>query len=187
MLTTITTNNDGAFTLTNLPDGIFTLTVNANGFQSRQLPLSIRGGNAELETIRLSIHSRREAVTVTAQRGAVEAVEQSAQIVSIKDGDALRARPLATIGKALEGAQNRVLPRGATINGVRITEDNSRAPLYLKTAGYATANLRSSVRLTERLQLNFALMNLLDKNYRTHGSGLDAPGRNVWLALVWRF
>ncbi len=137
MLTTITTNNDGAVTLTNLPDGIFTLTVNANGFQSRQLPLSIRGGNAELETIRLSIHSRREAVTVTAQRGAVEAVEQSAQIVSIKDGDALRARPLATIGNALEGAPG-ILVQQSTYGQV--------SPFMRGLTGYQVLNLVDGVR-----------------------------------------
>ncbi len=77
-LTTISTNNDGEFTLTNLPDGVFTLTVNANGFQSRQLPLSIRGGKYDHATVQLSINAMRETVTVTTQRGAVEAVEQSA-------------------------------------------------------------------------------------------------------------
>ncbi len=94
---------------------------------------------------------------------------------------------LQATGETLLQIQNRVLPLGATINGVRVTDDNSRAPLYLKTTGYATLNLRGSLRLSENVNLNFALMNLLDKNYRTHGSGVDAPGRNIWLALNWHF
>ncbi len=83
--------------------------------------------------------------------------------------------------------QNRLLPLGATINGVKITDDNSRAPLYVKTAGYAVIHLRGSLRLSERLQLDWAAMNLLDKNYRVHGSGLDAPGRNVFARLRYAF
>lgn len=136
-MTTLTTNNDGVFALPNLPDGIFTLTVSANGFQSRQLPLSIRGGNAEIETIRLSVNSIRETVTVTAQRGAAESVEQSAQIVSIKDEDALRSRPLATIGNALEGAPG-ILVQQSTYGQV--------SPFLRGLMGYQVLNLVDGVR-----------------------------------------
>lgn len=90
---------------------------------------------------------------------------------------------LAVTGETLLQIQQRVLPLGATINGVRITDENSRAPVFVKTAGYATVDVRGSVRLAENLYLDWAVMNLLDKNYRTHGSGLDAPGRN-WFARV---
>ncbi|MBS1811538.1 MAG: TonB-dependent receptor [Acidobacteria bacterium] len=88
-----------------------------------------------------------------------------------------------TTGETLPQIQNRVLPIGATINGVRITDDNSRAPVFVKTAGYATLNVQGSIRLGENVNLNLAAMNLLDKNYRTHGSGMDAPGRNVFVRL----
>lgn len=93
----------------------------------------------------------------------------------------------APSGETLLQIQERVLPLGATINGVRIVNDESRAPLYLKTAGYATLNLRGNVRLRERLSLDWALMNLLDKNYRVHGSGVDAAGRNLFLSLRYSF
>lgn len=89
----------------------------------------------------------------------------------------------AATGETLLQIQNRVLPIGAIVNGVRITDDNSRAPVFLKTAGYATVNLRGSLRLAENVHLDWAAMNLLDKNYRTHGSGMDAPGRNLFLRL----
>ncbi len=103
-LRTLTTNNDGAFALSDLPNGNFTLTVNANGFQPLQLPLQIRAGQAEPKLIQLGAAAVRAALTITAQRGAVEASEQSAQLVSVKDEAELRNRPLATIGNALEGA-----------------------------------------------------------------------------------
>ena len=57
----------------------------------------------------------------------------------------------------------------------------------MKTAGYATLDLRGSLRLTEQLNVDVAAMNLLDKNYRTHGSGMDAPGRNLFVRLRLKF
>jgi hemoglobin/transferrin/lactoferrin receptor protein len=90
-------------------------------------------------------------------------------------------------GETLAQIQQRVLPLGAVINGVLIADNSSRAPLYLKTAGYATLNLRGHVRLSERAGLDWALMNLLDKNYRVHGSGMEAPGRNAYLSLRYTF
>jgi hemoglobin/transferrin/lactoferrin receptor protein len=59
--------------------------------------------------------------------------------------------------------------------------------LYLKTPGYAVVHLRGGVSFGERLGLNFALMNLLDKNYRVHGSGVDAPGVNLFVGLQYSF
>jgi outer membrane receptor protein involved in Fe transport len=83
--------------------------------------------------------------------------------------------------------RDRVLPLGATINGVTITDDNSRAPLYTKTAGFASLNLRGGVAVAENISLNLALMNILDRNYRIHGSGIDAPGVNLFVGLKFSF
>ena len=93
-------------------------------------------------------------------------------------------------GETLAQISDRVLPLGAPIDGVggaRITDDNVRVPLYGKTAGYGSLHLRGGLRLTERVGLNFALMNLLDKNYRVHGSGVDAPGINLFVGLRYSF
>lgn len=90
-------------------------------------------------------------------------------------------------GETLAQVQDRVLPLGAVINGVRITDDASRAPLYLSTAGYGVAHLRGGFRVTERIDLDFAVRNLLDKNYRVHGSGVDSPGRNLFVRMRYSF
>lgn len=83
--------------------------------------------------------------------------------------------------------QNRVLPIGAVINGTRVIDDNTRVPLYLSTSGWTTISLRSGIPLGERWQAVAALENLLDRNYRIHGSGLDSPGINAYLGLSYRF
>ncbi|MDQ3129282.1 MAG: TonB-dependent receptor [Acidobacteriota bacterium] len=83
--------------------------------------------------------------------------------------------------------RNRVLPVGANVNGVTVFDDNTRVPLYTKTGGYATINLRGSFALAEKVNLNVGLFNILDRNYRTHGSGTDSPGINFWTGLRFSF
>lgn len=90
-------------------------------------------------------------------------------------------------GESLLQIQNRVLPIGGTVNGVRITDDNSRVPVYLSTAGWATVGIRSGFPLTERLSMNAAVENLLDRHYRVHGSGIDSPGISAWVGVGYRF
>jgi len=53
------------------------------------------------------------------------------------------------------------------------------------TPGWATAGAQAAWRIDEAWQVTLGVENLLDKNYRYHGSGIDAPGRNVYLS-AWR-
>lgn len=54
------------------------------------------------------------------------------------------------------------------------------------TAGWGTVNFLASWQATENTELGLRLQNLGDNDYREHGSGIDAPGRNfgVWLNTV---
>lgn len=90
-------------------------------------------------------------------------------------------------GETLLQIQNRVLPIGGAINGVRVTTDSSRVPMYLSTAGWTTISVRSGFPLGERWRANAAIENLLDRNYRIHGSGVDSPGISAWVGLGYRF
>ena len=51
------------------------------------------------------------------------------------------------------------------------------------TAGWMTANLRASWLPNEKLHVTVSLENLLDKQYRHHGSGIDAVGRNFTVSF----
>jgi len=83
-------------------------------------------------------------------------------------------------GETLDQIRDRVLPIGATVNGVSILDDNSRVPLFTATPGFVFLGVRCGMQVSEGTWLNLALMNLLDRNYRTHGSGVDAPGINMF-------
>ncbi len=90
-------------------------------------------------------------------------------------------------GETAAQIQDRALPIGAVVNDVKIVDDNTRAPLYAQTAGFASLNLRGGIAIAENVGLNIALMNFLDRNYRIHGSGLDAPGINLFVGLKFSF
>ncbi|XWW45594.1 TonB-dependent receptor [Fibrella sp. USSR17] len=62
-------------------------------------------------------------------------------------------------------------------------EDNAQYATVDGMPGWATANVRGSVRLSRVLTAQLAVDNLLDRNYRTFASGISAPGRNLMLTL----
>jgi outer membrane receptor protein involved in Fe transport len=51
------------------------------------------------------------------------------------------------------------------------------------TPGWVTLNLRAGWQPGDRWSLQFGLENLLDENYREHGSGIDAPGISANVGL----
>jgi len=109
---------------------------------------------------------------------------RGARVASYLDGTGQVFLPTA---ETLQQIQDRVLPLGASINGVRVTGDNTRVPLYLSTAGWATLGFRAGVPFGERWQVVAGLQNLTDKSYRVHGSGLDSPGINGYVSLRYTF
>jgi len=50
------------------------------------------------------------------------------------------------------------------------------------TPGWWTLNLRGGMNLWQRVDVTLAVANLLDRNYREHLSGFNAPGRNFVLS-----
>ena len=64
--------------------------------------------------------------------------------------------------------------------------DTSRIPPG-GTPGYAVLCLRTGYRVTEKMDVTFAIENVTNEDYRVHGSGLNEPGRNFILGLDMRF
>jgi outer membrane receptor protein involved in Fe transport len=51
------------------------------------------------------------------------------------------------------------------------------------TPGWVTANIAATWWAGERWLATASVENILDKQYRLHGSGIDASGRNLLLSL----
>src|SRR5210317_182625 len=70
-------------------------------------------------------------------------------------------------------AQDRLSARD--VRDVRINPDG--------TPGWARTGASATWRNEAGWQVNLGVDNVFDKNYRTHGSGIDAPGRNISLTI----
>ena len=68
----------------------------------------------------------------------------------------------------------------------RDRRDSTRIPPN-GTPGYTLLNLRGGYRVSEQSLIWLELTNLLDKNYRTHGSGVQEAGFNISLGADIRF
>ncbi len=55
------------------------------------------------------------------------------------------------------------------------------------TPGYAVTDLRCGWRVKKGFSLVAAVENVLDKDYRIHGSGSNEPGRNFILSAEYTF
>jgi hemoglobin/transferrin/lactoferrin receptor protein len=53
------------------------------------------------------------------------------------------------------------------------------------TPGYSTLTIRGGWQFSEHLKMSWSLSNLLDEDYRIHGSGLNEAGRNLVISIFW--
>jgi outer membrane receptor protein involved in Fe transport len=53
------------------------------------------------------------------------------------------------------------------------------------TPGYAVHGVRAGLDVTDRLGVSIGFENIGDALYRSHSSGIDAPGRHLWLGASW--
>jgi len=80
-------------------------------------------------------------------------------------------------------------PTGETLAQVqtRLLGSESTGFLFTETPGFFVLGLRGGVRLTSTVDISVLTDNIADKNYRWHGSGVDAPGINAQLRIRYRF
>ncbi len=77
--------------------------------------------------------------------------------------------------------------QGQTRDPAAVEFDDNGAAVDAGTPGWWTLNVRGGVKLFDYTRLTLSLENLLDKRYRPHGSGVNAPGFNVSVSLDNRF
>ncbi|MBI4873681.1 MAG: TonB-dependent receptor, partial [Acidobacteria bacterium] len=114
-----------------------------------------------------------ERIGASRSRNDIAAIFQAARLAPY-----IRQGVFAPTGETLRQIQDRLLP---AIAGA------ARVPLYASTAGWLTCHLAGGIPLTDRMSLNGGIFNVLDRNYRIHGSGVDAPGIAAFLGLRLRF
>ena len=94
---------------------------------------------------------------------------------------------LISTGETLTQVQDRLLPIGATINGVRVVNNDTNVPLFPALSGYGLVGVRGAVRFGERSEVFVDFENIADKQYRGISWGIDGAGRGVTLRYRYRF
>jgi hemoglobin/transferrin/lactoferrin receptor protein len=94
---------------------------------------------------------------------------------------------LIPTGETLTQVQNRLLPVGATINGVFIANNDTAVPMFTAVPGYGLIGVRGSVRFGERSEVMFDFENIADKYYRGISWGIDGAGRGVTVRYKYSF
>jgi hemoglobin/transferrin/lactoferrin receptor protein len=94
---------------------------------------------------------------------------------------------LLLTGETLTQVQNRILPIGATINGVLVVDNTTAVPLFRYLPGYALFNVRGGYRFNESSEFSVDFENIGDKGYRNSSWGIDGPGRSVTVRYRYKF
>ena len=94
---------------------------------------------------------------------------------------------LIPTGETLAQVQNRLLPLGATINGVTVVNANTPVPLFPYLPGYGLVGVRTAFKFREGSELFVDFENLFDKSYRGISWGIDGAGRGVTLRYRYEF
>ncbi len=165
----------GRVTLRYHPGGVLGwLEASARG-SGRQDRLS--GG--DLTDERIGASRRRSDITSFVTGGRI-----SGYLLPGADGRAGTADDVfGPTGETAAQIRDRVLPIGAVINGVLVVDDSTRVPLYTDTHAFVVVDLGAGLTFTPELRATVGLLNVFDRNYRIHGSGVDAPGRSAFASL----
>jgi hemoglobin/transferrin/lactoferrin receptor protein len=94
---------------------------------------------------------------------------------------------LIPTGETLAQVQNRLLPIGATINGVTVVNNDTAVPLYNSVPGYVLFGVRGGMRLAENSEIFIDFENIGDNSYRGISWGIDGGGRGVTLRYRYKF
>ncbi|HEX5704985.1 MAG TPA: TonB-dependent receptor [Pyrinomonadaceae bacterium] len=94
---------------------------------------------------------------------------------------------LISTGETQAQVQNRVLPIGATINGVTVVNNDTLVPLFTEVKSYALFGLRGAYRFGDHSEIFVDFENIFDKSYRGISWGIDGGGRGVTVRYRYKF
>ncbi|HVF21607.1 MAG TPA: TonB-dependent receptor [Pyrinomonadaceae bacterium] len=94
---------------------------------------------------------------------------------------------LTATGETLAQVQNRLLPIGAVINGVRVVNNDTLVPLFPYLPGYGLVGVRGAWKFNETSEVFVDFENIFDKSYRGISWGIDGAGRGVTVRYRYSF
>lgn len=94
---------------------------------------------------------------------------------------------LIPTGETLLQVQNRILPLGVIINGVRVVNNDTLVPLFRYLAGYGLVGIRGAIKFGETSEIFVDVENIFDKSYRGISWGIDGAGRGITVRYRYSF
>ena len=94
---------------------------------------------------------------------------------------------LIPTGETLAQVQNRLLPLGATINGVLVANNDTLVPTFPYLPGYGLVGVRGGFKFNDSSEIFVDFENIFDKSYRGISWGIDGPGRGVTVRYRYSF
>ena len=94
---------------------------------------------------------------------------------------------LIPTGETLVQVQNRLLPLGAVINGVRVVNGDTLVPLFPYLPGYGLVGVRGAWKFSGTSEVFVDFENIFDKPYRGISWGIDGAGRGVTVRYRYSF
>jgi outer membrane receptor protein involved in Fe transport len=94
---------------------------------------------------------------------------------------------LIPTGETQAQVQNRLLPLGATINGVVVANNDTLVPLYTSVASYGLIGVRGAYQINNHSEIFVDFENIGDKTYRGISWGVDGAGRGVTVRYRYKF
>jgi len=94
---------------------------------------------------------------------------------------------LMPTGETQAEVQNRLLPLGASINGVFVADENTLVPLYTALAGYGLVGVRGAYQIDDHSEVFVDFENIADRSYRGIGWGVDGAGRGITVRYRYKF
>lgn len=161
----------------------------ATGTYLRRMPPPLGGTRVKWEPTRHGFWIEGVATFARAQRRLSPGDLSDARIGARRSRSSIAAffnGTAADLGLVNHGV---LVATGETLADVqaRVLGTATAAPLFTRTPGFFVIGLRGGWRFGPRLELTVMADNLTDRNYRLHGSGVDAPGINVQARTKYRF
>lgn len=141
------TSADGRFTLSGVPAGTYELLVTSRGFEQRRRAVSLpRDASSSIE-IKLGLAPLTAEVTITADVGVVQSLDETTQQVNVIDEDKLQQRASSVIAQAAREETGVSLQRTSATIGAIVVRGLTGAKVvnYIDGIRYSNSAARGGI------------------------------------------